>query len=125
MEHPLLHPQAGTMIIIESCKISTNCLLSITEARPLHLFRWHSSDNTFPPVQFEVSVHVSTCIILSVIIVILMYVIQDFNAYISPNKLRRSSGEDAVVMYPSFYTCTDDLSGNRSKRWHECNNWCL
>ena len=35
-----------------------------------------------------------------------------------------TSGIEPVITVP-IILYTDDLSGNKSKKWHECNNWCM
>ena len=45
-------------------------------------------------------------------------------AYLSLNPLRESTCGKPVVTVP-IILYSDDMSGNKSKKWHEFNNWCL
>ena len=49
---------------------------------------------------------------------------QELDTYISPNPLRDIAGGKPVLTLP-LILYSDDMSGNKSKKWHEFNNWCL
>lgn len=50
--------------------------------------------------------------------------LQDREAYQCSNRLRLTIGDRQVYTVPIVLYC-DDMSGNKSKKWHEFNNWCL
>ena len=49
---------------------------------------------------------------------------QERELYQLPSYWRSTIGEKPVYTVPLILYC-DDMSGNKSKKWHEFNNWCL
>ena len=50
--------------------------------------------------------------------------LQELETYLSLDPLREIAGDKPVVTLP-IILYSDDMSGNKSKKWHEFNNWCL
>ena len=50
--------------------------------------------------------------------------LQELEAYLSPDHYRDIARGNQVLTLP-LILYSDDMSGNRSKKWHEFNNWCL
>ena len=57
-------------------------------------------------------------------IVMYLLLIQEYQSFIKPNRLKVIARGRTIVMLPVILY-TDDPSGNKSKQWNKFDSWCV
>ena len=93
---------------------------------PLSIERWNLASRMLERVSVEVWLQThNVCIFtLSVGNKYRCFFLQEYTTLLTPHRLKeRAAGRPVVMMPNTLYS--DDKSGNKSKKWHKIDRWCI